>query len=79
MDLSEFRGLLSHESSSLAVSRHVLPISYQLEAMSFAEIKQWRGGCLEWPVKLPVMLHALRLEWVKSMDWTASLHLLRLS
>ena len=47
--------------------------------MAFTEIGHWRGGCLEWPVRLSIMLHAVRLEWVKSMDWTALFYLPRLS
>ena len=40
--------------------------------MEFAVMGHWQGECLERPVKLLIILHALRLECVKSMDWTAS-------
>ena len=68
--------------TSLVVSRSLVsyfPFCISCEAMAFAEIGHWRVGCLERPVSLLIMVHALRLEWVKSMDWTASFRLLCLS
>ena len=75
----------SYEISSpinLVVSRSfVLYFSFLIswEAMAFAEIGHWRRGYLEWPVRVLIMLHVLRLKWVKSMDWTTLFHILRLS
>ena len=68
--------------TSLVVSWSLVsyfPFRISCDAMAFAEIEHWRGRCLKWPVRLLIMVHALRLEWVKSMDWAASFHLLRLS
>ena len=68
--------------TSLVVSRSLVsyfPFRISCKAMAFAEIGHWRGGCLEWPVRLLIMVHALRIGWIKSMDWTASFHLLRVS
>ena len=57
--------------SSLVVSRSLVsyfPFRINCEAMAFAEIGQWQRGCMEWLVRLLIMVHALRLEWVKSVN-----------
>ena len=44
------------------------------DAMALAETAQCRGERRDLPVKLFNMLHALQLEWEKSMVWTALDH-----
>ena len=63
--------------TSLADSRSFVlkaPFFTSCEAIEFAEMGQGRVVCLDLPVKLFIVLHASRLECVKSMELTASDH-----
>ena len=51
-----------------------VPFSTSCEAMEFAETWHWWKERPDLPVSLLMVLHALRLECEKSMEFTASCH-----
>ena len=75
--------LQSSDSSlftSLAVARSLtlqIPFFTSCNAIKLAAMGQGRDGCLFLPVRLFNVSHASRVEWVKSIVLTASLHLSR--